>query len=105
MLLIIQPVPDPSRAPFALDDQQPVAAAVALEANRAFFRSISTWLGDHGWRESPALPVVLALWVGPAQEYSRLIDDAEALGLGAWAALAPLLRTQPDTSLVAAGTP
>jgi AcrR family transcriptional regulator len=90
-------------------------AAPALETNRAFFRSISTWLGDHGWRESPALPVVLALWVGPAQEYSRqwlagprtsrLIDGAEALGPGAWAALAPLLHAQPDTSLVAEGTP
>jgi hypothetical protein len=54
------------------------------------------------------LPVVLALWIGPAQEFSRqrltqdddasVSDAAEALAAGAWAALRPLLHDIPVTT-------
>lgn len=74
--------------------------AEAVDENRAFFGDVATWLTAHGWTGQPALPVVLALWTGPAQEYARrwLADPigdpssaAEDLAGGAWRALAPLL--------------
>lgn len=90
-------------------------AAPALEANRAFFGSISAWLQQHGWQGRPALPVVLALWIGPAQEYSRqwlagdrrsqVVDAADDLASGAWAALALLLHdTAEDRPLATAAS-
>ena len=82
--------------------------APALESNRAFFRSVGTWLERHGWSGRPELFVVLALWIGPAQEYSRqwlagprataLLDVADDLAEGARAALAPLLGDTSTTT-------
>lgn len=73
-----------------------------LESNRRFFLEIEGWLREHGWRETVPLPVVLALWVGPAQEFSRqqlaqddnpsVLKAEEGLCAGAWAALRPLLN-------------
>jgi len=83
-------------------------AAPTLESNRAFFRSIGAWLERHGWAGRPALPVVLALWIGPAQEYGRqwlsgsraasLLDVADDLADGARAALGPLLGPVPTAT-------
>lgn len=75
-------------------------AAVADE-NRAIFGEVAAWLTAHGWTRRPDLPVVLALWTGPAQAYARrwLADQvdhpstvADDLACGAWRALAPLLE-------------
>lgn len=76
----------------------------ALERNRTFFTSLSTWLKAHGWSGQPSLHTVLALWIGPAQEYCRnwaaepdvwpLDLAADALAHGAWNALAPLIGQQ-----------
>ncbi|MDN5751455.1 MAG: TetR/AcrR family transcriptional regulator [Pseudonocardia sp.] len=73
-----------------------------LEANRRFFEAVAEWLREHGWQTRPELGVVLALWIGPAQEYSRQwlaapgkpapTTAADDLALGAWTALAPLLH-------------
>ncbi len=75
----------------------------ALEDNRRFFTAVSAWLGEHGWTRTPQLRVVVALWIGPAQECSRLwlaepdawplLSVGDDLAAGAWAALQPLLRT------------
>ncbi len=72
-----------------------------LDSNRRFFTQLGRWLREHGWHEQVPLPVVLALWIGPAQELSRqrlaqdddasVSDAADALAAGAWAALRPLL--------------
>jgi AcrR family transcriptional regulator len=78
-----------------------------LDSNRRFFAKLDRWLSEHGWRDQVPLSVVLALWIGPAQEFSRqrLSRDedansepnaADALAAGAWAALRPLLR-EPQT--------
>jgi AcrR family transcriptional regulator len=82
--------------------------APALESNRAFFHSVGTWLERHGWSGRPGLFVVLALWIGPAQEYSRqwlagprataLLDVADDLAEGARAALVPLLGDTSTTT-------
>lgn len=79
-----------------------------LDNNRHFFVEIASWLRQQGWQGRVPLPVVLALWVGPAQEYSRqclggddepaLMEAADALGAGAWAALQPLLNDTPQKS-------
>lgn len=81
----------------------------AVAANRGFFASVAVWLGSQGWPGTPELPVVLALWIGPAQEYARgwltalpgdlapptpLAGAATALAEGAWQALRPLLRQE-----------
>jgi hypothetical protein len=78
-----------------------------LEENREFFLAVAAWLGVHGWDGHPELPVVLALWIGPAQEYSRQrlaradraasLADADDLADGAWAALGPLLDSTATT--------
>ncbi len=80
----------------------------ALESSRRFFLEVEGWLREHGWRESVPLPVVLALWVGPAQEFSRqrlaqdddlpVLEAAEGLSAGAWAALRPLLNDTATTT-------
>ncbi len=80
--------------------------AAAVEADRRFFDAVAGWLRERGWPGRPALPVVLALWTGPAQEYARLwlgapgtdLDaDGADLARGAWSALAPLLgRAGPE---------
>lgn len=76
-------------------------AGPALESNRRFFTEIDRWLREHGWRGRVPLSVVLSLWIGPAQEFSRQRlswdDDlvstaADDLASGAWAALRPLLH-------------
>jgi len=74
-----------------------------IEENREFFRAVAAWLGEHGWDGHPAIPVALALWIGPAQEYSRQrlaradraasLADADDLANGAWAALSPFLNS------------
>jgi len=79
-----------------------------VESNRRFFLEVEGWLHEHGWRESVPLPVVLALWVGPAQEFSRqrlaqdddlpVLEAAEGLSAGAWAALRPLLNDTATTT-------
>ncbi len=72
----------------------------ALRANREFFTELASWLRSAGWPGTPALPVLVALWIGPAQGYARswlasphtpLTPAAAALGSGAWHALHPLL--------------
>ncbi|WP_285660004.1 TetR/AcrR family transcriptional regulator [Actinomycetospora sp. NBRC 106375] len=77
----------------------------ALAASRAFFDQLKAWLRDHGWTGEPSFPVLHALWIGSAQEYARawlaapdrydMPNAAPALAAGAWAALAPLLESQP----------
>jgi AcrR family transcriptional regulator len=75
----------------------------ALASNRGFFIEVAAWLGQHGWSGTPALPVLVALWIGPAQEYARgwlaaprspLAPVAAVLAEGAWQALRPLLARQ-----------
>jgi hypothetical protein len=77
----------------------------AVQSNQIFFTEVGTWLQTHGWTGEPDLFVVIALWIGPAQEYSRhwLATGSsdpippkrrEALAQGAWAALKPLLRKE-----------
>lgn len=75
-----------------------------LSANREFFTALAGWLGRQGWPGVPELPVLVALWIGPAQEYARgwlavphtpLAPAAAVLAEGAWHALSPLLR--PET--------
>lgn len=73
-----------------------------LAENRRFFTTVAAWLQEHGWGDTPELRVVNALWLGPAQECSRLwLAEPEAwslqaaagdLATGAWVALRPLLR-------------
>ncbi len=73
-----------------------------VDGNRRFFAALAEWLHEHGWRERVGLPVLLALWIGPAQEFSRqwlAAEDAtpltaagDDLAHGAWAALRPLLH-------------
>ena len=97
--LVLHAPPDVLRA---------AVTAPALESNRAFFQSVAAWLERHGWSGRPPLPVVLALWTGPAQEYSRqwlagsraapLLDVADDLADGARAALVPLLDTTPTAT-------
>lgn len=80
----------------------------ALESNRRFFARLDHWLRGHGWRGQVPLPVVVALWIGPAQEFSRqrltqdgaapVSEAADALADGAWAALRPLLHDEPDST-------
>lgn len=85
-----------------------------LDSSRRFFDSVGSWLREHGWEERPQLRVVVALWIGPAQECSRLwlaasgtwsLDTvADDLAEGAWAVLGPLLphaggRTAPKEGL------
>ncbi|MFF3014960.1 TetR/AcrR family transcriptional regulator [Streptomyces sp. NPDC057939] len=73
------------------------------ESSRDFFRTVTEWLRGHGWDEEPSLGVVIAVWIGPAHEYTRrwLITGSEppgsaagALSLAAWNALHPLLSAQ-----------
>lgn len=86
--------------------------APALAANRDFFAAIDDWLRRQGWSGTPELPVLLALWIGPAQEYARGLltaphppagPAAQALADGAWHALSPLL--QQETPEEGAGDP
>lgn len=75
-----------------------------LADNRGFFADVAAWLRGHGWPGHPELTVLVALWVGPAQEYARrwLADPhtrpsaaaGAALADGAWQALRPLLRQE-----------
>lgn len=75
----------------------------AISANRRFFSEVAAWLHGAGWSGAPELPVLVALWIGPAQEYSRgwlagprnpLAPAASALAESAWHALHPLLGTE-----------
>jgi AcrR family transcriptional regulator len=77
------------------------ASPETLQSNRQFFDEVARWLTLHGWRGTPDLPIVLAIWIGPAQEHSRrnlprnlaaLTAAADPLGAAAWAALGPHLR-------------
>ncbi|MFJ8542441.1 TetR/AcrR family transcriptional regulator [Streptomyces sp. NPDC093586] len=70
--------------------------------SREFFRAVGQWLGDRGWDGTPDLSVVVAVWIGPAQEYTRTWltggagpprTAATALARAAWDALHPLLST------------
>jgi AcrR family transcriptional regulator len=74
--------------------------AAAVAGNRSFFQDVASWLRDQGWSGAPELAVVLALWIGPAQEYARshlaagsgrLDAAADALAAGAWRAVQPFL--------------
>ncbi|MQA83713.1 MAG: TetR/AcrR family transcriptional regulator [Streptosporangiales bacterium] len=75
-------------------------------SSRAFFEAVARWLGARGWAGEPALGVVVAVWIGPAQEYVRrwLLGGtepptaaAQALAGAAWDALRPLLTDRPST--------
>jgi AcrR family transcriptional regulator len=78
--------------------------ADTLDANRAFFAEVASWLQTHGWTGNPDLLIVLALWTGPTHDYyrrwptngSRSATTAhrDALAQGAWDALAPLLTKE-----------
>ncbi|MFG2873534.1 TetR/AcrR family transcriptional regulator [Streptomyces sp. NPDC048337] len=68
--------------------------------SREFFRAVAQWLRDRGWDGTPDLGVVVAVWIGPAQEYTRSRpaggaglphDAATPLARAAWNALRPLL--------------
>ena len=83
-------------------------SAPALDANRKFFTELAQWLRELGWVESRALSVVMALRIGPAQEYGRqwlALDDrprleiaGDQLAEGAWASLKPMgARSVPVT--------
>ncbi|ABD11678.1 TetR family transcriptional regulator [Frankia sp. CcI156] len=73
--------------------------------NRGFFAAVADWLRGHGWSDRPDLAVVVALWIGPAQEYSRhwlarpagsptlVADD---LADAAWRTLGPLLTPRKE---------
>jgi AcrR family transcriptional regulator len=73
----------------------------AMSASRRFVADIAEWLRSNGWRGNPELPVVNALWIGPAQDYARgwlatrdqdLEVVAPILAEAAWNAVRPLLR-------------
>lgn len=68
--------------------------------SREFFQVVAQWLRDRGWGGEPSLGVVVAVWMGPAHEYTRrwLLTsteppggEANALSRAAWNALHPLL--------------
>ena len=71
----------------------------ALEDSRRFHTAVSAWLSEHDWAQRPQLRVVLALWIGPAQECSRLwlaepevwplLSVADDLASGAWPPCSP----------------
>ncbi len=75
----------------------------ALTVNREFFAAVAAWFESRGWPGEPELPVLVALWIGPAQEYARgwlaaphipLAPAAAVLAEGAWQAIRPLLRLE-----------
>ncbi|WP_131745001.1 TetR/AcrR family transcriptional regulator [Frankia sp. Cppng1_Ct_nod] len=77
----------------------------AVAENQTFFQDVASWLRKNGWSGSPDLALMLALWVGPAQEYARhglesaperLDAAADYLATGAWRALHPLLNDPED---------
>jgi AcrR family transcriptional regulator len=81
-----------------------VVSIESLQENRQFFQAVGRWLARQGWPGNPGLPIVLAVWIGPAQEHARrnLPDNlvavtaaADVLGAAAWAALGPYLRPRP----------
>lgn len=74
--------------------------AAALASNRTFFTEVADWLRGHGWPGTPELPLMVALWIGPAQDYARgwlaaphqpPLPAGTVLAAGAWNALRPLL--------------
>ncbi|ADP82351.1 TetR/AcrR family transcriptional regulator [Pseudofrankia inefficax] len=79
---------------------------VAVAENQRFFQDVASWLREHGWTGTPGLAVVLALWIGPAQEYARrqlaattagnLGEAADELAAGAWRAVRPLLEDSTE---------
>ncbi len=87
-----------SAAPAALREAVPAAVT---EDNRRLFTEVADWLRGHGWGGKPALPVVTALWLGPANEVARgwlLAGGGEPTGAvaavvadAAWHALRPHL--------------
>jgi AcrR family transcriptional regulator len=79
--------------------------APTLAANREFFAAVADWFTGRGWSGAPDLMVLVALWIGPAQEYARgwlaaphtpLAPAAVVLAEGAWLSLRPFLR--PESS-------
>ncbi|WP_448639157.1 TetR/AcrR family transcriptional regulator [Geodermatophilus sp. URMC 63] len=90
-----------SARPAALREALPAAVT---EDNRRLFAEVAGWLRRHGWTGEPALPVVTALWLGPANEVARgwlTADGAEPTGVvaavvadAAWHALRPHLEEQ-----------
>ncbi|MFC9294171.1 TetR/AcrR family transcriptional regulator [Streptomyces sp. NPDC057011] len=75
--------------------------------SREFFGAVGRWLEDRGWDGAPELGVVIAVWIGPAQEYTRtrLVGGsggprtsavATPLARAAWNALRPLLSASPQ---------
>jgi len=75
-----------------------------LEENRRFVARLSQWLTRHGWGGEPSLPLVMTLWIGPANDYARGWlgsgdrpdpKAARVMGDAAWRALAPYLKEQP----------
>jgi AcrR family transcriptional regulator len=72
-----------------------------LEENRRFMARLSQWLARHGWGGKPSLPLVMTLWIGPANDYARGWlgsgeppdpGAARVMGDAAWRALAPYLK-------------
>ncbi|MFJ4776765.1 TetR/AcrR family transcriptional regulator [Streptomyces sp. NPDC088762] len=70
--------------------------------SREFFQAVAQWLRERGWDGTPDLGVVVAVWIGPVQEYTRsrltsgagLSHTAAApLARAAWSALRSLLST------------
>lgn len=94
--LLLSATPDVLRG--ALDDH-------TIADNRGFFREIAAWLHDHGWPGHPDLHLMVALWIGPAQEHSRLAladplrsvaGTTNVLAEGAWRALQPLIPPKKE---------
>jgi AcrR family transcriptional regulator len=82
------------------DVLQTMLDEAALDAKRGFAVEVGGWLRGHGWPETPELAVVVALWIGPAHEYTRgwlawpgssLAPVATELAAGAWRAVRALL--------------
>lgn len=97
---------NPRLAEFLLRFRSAIPAApgeTALAESRAFFRAVEEWLFLQGWRGSPPLDVLVALWTGPANEYAlHWLSDrssqepkgvASLLADAAWRALEPFLKS------------
>ncbi|MBM7808896.1 AcrR family transcriptional regulator [Geodermatophilus bullaregiensis] len=65
----------PRVAVLLLSARPPVLRAAippeVVEDSRRFFAEVAAWLRRHGWSGQPGLPVVTALWLGPANDVAR----------------------------------
>ncbi|MGW6836553.1 TetR/AcrR family transcriptional regulator [Streptomyces sp. NPDC054949] len=96
---------NPRHAAFLLappDWSAPRDAPVIMAHSREFFLTVARWLRARGWDDTPALGVLVAVWIGPAHAYTRgrLPDEAAtpaaeatALAEAAWHALCPHFPT------------